>query len=161
MDSGVVNEHVDLAKVGSAERSWSHDIMGLGQEEPSFDFAYRSDSRRCDSVSHSRATRANARGLLGRDCDLGHHAGYSWRDADALGRSDRGHRRGCVNWSARDKLLRGKSGCLRACDHSHRITVDRVSFGEDCVSLREHYAFDYRSHPALGSGLDHRAAKIP
>jgi len=55
----------------------------------------------------------------------------------------------------------GKSVCLRACDHSHRIAVDRGSFGEDCVSLRRHYAFHYRSHPALGSGVDHRAAQIP
>jgi hypothetical protein len=65
--SAVINEDVDLAKAGSVEGSCSHEIMGLGQEEPSFDYAQRSHSRRCDSVSHYRAARANARGLLGRD----------------------------------------------------------------------------------------------
>lgn len=108
MNSGVINEDVDLAKVASVERSCSREIMGVEQEEPSFGYAHHSHSRRCDSVSHYRAARANARGLLGRDRDVGCHAGHSWRDADDLDRSDRRHRRRCVNWSARDKLLRGQ-----------------------------------------------------
>src|SRR2546428_9350327 len=64
----------NLAKAGSLERSCSHEILGLGQEEPSFDHARDSHSCRCDSVSHDRAARANARGLLGRDRDLGRDA---------------------------------------------------------------------------------------
>src|SRR5207244_6391079 len=40
VDSGVINEDLDLAKAGSLERSCSHEIMGLGQEEPSFDYAH-------------------------------------------------------------------------------------------------------------------------
>ena len=161
MDSGVINQDLDLAKAGSVEGLCLHEIMGLGREEPSFDDTRYSHSSGYNRVSHNRAARANARGVLGRDRDLGRHASYSWRNANALARSDRRHRRGCVNWSARDKLLWGKSGRVFAGDRSHRITVDRVSFGEVCVSLREHYACDYRSHPALGSGLDHRAAQIP
>jgi hypothetical protein len=64
------------------EKSCSHEIPGLGQEESSFDHACHSHSRRYDSVSHNRAALANARGLLGRDRDLGRHAIYSWRDGN-------------------------------------------------------------------------------
>src|SRR6267142_4767012 len=45
--------------------------MGLGREEPSFHHARHSYSRRCDCVSHNRAARANARGLLGCHRDPG------------------------------------------------------------------------------------------
>src|SRR6266576_6063006 len=40
----------------------------------------------------------------------------------------------------------GQRACapIRACDYSHRIAVDRVSFGEDCVSLGKHYPRDHR-----------------
>jgi len=53
-------QDVDLAKAASPERSCSHETLGLGQEEPSFDHARHSHSRRCDCVSHDRAARANA-----------------------------------------------------------------------------------------------------
>ena len=43
----------------------------------------------------------------------------------------------------------------------HRIALDRVSFGENCVSLREHHPRDHRSHSAHGCTVDHRAAQIP
>jgi hypothetical protein len=49
VDSGVINEDLDLAEAGSVEGSCSHEIMGLGEEEPSFDYAQHSHSRRCDS----------------------------------------------------------------------------------------------------------------
>ena len=39
-------------------------------------------------------------------------------------------------------------------DYSHRIAVDPVSFGEDCLSLRKHYPRDHRSNSAFGSGVD-------
>jgi hypothetical protein len=35
MDSGVINQDLDLAKAGSAEGLCLHEIMGLGREEPS------------------------------------------------------------------------------------------------------------------------------
>ena len=149
MDSGVINQDLDLAKAGSVERSCSHEILGWGQEEPSFDHTRYSHSSGYNRVSHNRTARANARGVLGRDRDLGRHASYSWRNADALARSDRRHRRGCVNWSARDKLLWGKSGRVRGCDFSRRIAAHCISFGEDGVSLREHYSHDHCSNSAL------------
>ncbi len=37
VDSGVINQDLDLAKAGSLERSSSHETLGLGQEESSFD----------------------------------------------------------------------------------------------------------------------------
>jgi hypothetical protein len=37
---------------------------------------------------------------------------------------------------------------IGACDYSHRIAVDRISFGEDCVSLGKHYPRDHRSNSA-------------
>jgi hypothetical protein len=38
---------------------------------------------------------------------------------------------------------------IRACDYSYRIAVDRVSFGEDCVSLGKHYPRDHCSNSAF------------
>jgi len=151
---------VDLAKAGSLERSCSHEIMGLGRKEPSFDHARHSHSRRCDSVSHNRAARANARGLLGRDRDFGRDAIHPRRDADALGRADRRHRRGCVSWSTRGKLLQGKSGRVRGCDLSRWIALHRVSFGEERISLCERYPNYHRSNSAIGCIVDHRSAQI-
>ena len=52
-------------------------------------------------------------------------------------------------------------GCVRSRYCSHRIALDRVSFGEDCVSLGKHYPRDHRSNSAFGSGADHRAAQGP
>jgi hypothetical protein len=95
-----------LAKTGSLERSCSDETLGLGREESSFGHARDSHSSRCDRVSHHRAARANARGLLGCDRDFGRHAIHARRDADALDRADRRHRRGCVSWSARGKFFR-------------------------------------------------------
>ena len=57
-----------------------------------------------------------------------------------------------------DRPTRGAP--IRACDYSHRIAVDRVSFGEDCVSLGKHYPRDHGSNSAFGSGADHRAAQV-
>src|SRR5438445_684721 len=61
---------------------------------------FDSHSRRRDRVSHSCAARANARGVLGCDRDPSCNAIHARRDADALDRADRRHRRGCVGWSA-------------------------------------------------------------
>ena len=63
-------------------------------------------------------------------------------------RANRRHGRGRLSWSARDKLLRSKSGRVRGCDLSRRIAVDRVSFGEDRISLRERYPHYHRSNSA-------------
>ena len=73
---------------------------------------------------------------------------YSRRYADTLDRANRRYRRGCAGWSARGKLLQSKSGRVRGCDLSRRISVDRVSPGEDCVSLYEHYSHHHRSNSA-------------
>jgi hypothetical protein len=83
------------------------------------------------------------------------------RDADALARADRRHRHRRISGSARGEFSRCKFDCVRRCDRSDRITVDRVSFGEDRVSLRQHYPRHHCSNPAFGSGVDHRAAPIP
>ena len=77
--------------------------MDLGREESSIGHARDSHSRRCDSVSHNRAPRANARSVLGRDRDPGRDAIHARCDVDALDRADRRDRRGCVGWSARGK----------------------------------------------------------
>jgi hypothetical protein len=63
-----------FAKAGSLQRLCSHEIMGLGREESSFDHIRRSHGSRCDRVSHNRAARANARGVLGLDRDFGRQA---------------------------------------------------------------------------------------
>jgi len=138
-----------------------YEIVDLGQEEPSFDHARHSHSSRCDRVSHHRAAGANARGLLGRDRDLGRDAIDAGRDADALARANRRHRRGRLSWSTRSKLFRAKSGRVRGCDFSPRIVVVRVSFGEDGISLCQHYAYYHRSNSPLGSGVDDRVAQVP
>ena len=65
---------VDSAKAGAPERSCSDEIMGLGQEESSFDRARDSHSSRRDCVGYYHAPGANAGGVLGRDRDLGRHA---------------------------------------------------------------------------------------
>ena len=74
VDSGVINQDLDLAKAGSLERSSSHETLGLGQEESSFDCARDSHSSRRDFVGYYRAAGANAGGVLGRDRNLGRHA---------------------------------------------------------------------------------------
>jgi hypothetical protein len=65
---------VDLAKAGSPETSCSNEIMGLGQEESSFDCARDSHSSRRYCVGYYRAASANTEGVLCRDRDLGRHA---------------------------------------------------------------------------------------
>jgi hypothetical protein len=55
----------------------------------------------------------------------------------------------------------GGSFLAFACDRSDRIAVDRVPFGEDGVSLRQHHPRHHCFSPAFGSGVDHRAAPIP
>jgi hypothetical protein len=92
-----------------------------------------------DGVGHYRAAGANARGVLGRDRDFGRHAIHRRRDTDAVDRANRRHRSGCVSWSTRGKLLQSKSGRVRSRDFSRRIAAHRISFGEDRISLREHY----------------------
>ena len=77
-----------------------------------------------------------------------------------LDRADCRYCRGCVSWSTRGKLLRRKSGCIRASDLSRGIAVDRVSFGEDRISLCEHYPHYHCSNSALGRASDDRFAQI-
>lgn len=77
-----------LPRETGCEDDFFHETMGLGREESSFDHTRDSHSRRCDCVTHHRAARANARGLLGRDRDLGCNAIYSRRDAGAVDRAD-------------------------------------------------------------------------
>jgi hypothetical protein len=69
----------------------------LGREEPSFDHTRDSHRCRCNRVSHYRAACANARGLLGCDRYFGCDAIYSWRNANALDRTDRRYRGGRVS----------------------------------------------------------------
>ena len=40
------------------------------------------------------------------------------------------------------------------------IAVDRVSFGENCISLRKCYPRDHRFNSAVESGVEHRFAQI-
>ena len=71
----------NLAKPGWLERSCSHEILGLGREEPSFDHSH---SSRCDCLSRNRAARPDARGLRVRDRDLGGDAIEPRGDANGL-----------------------------------------------------------------------------
>jgi hypothetical protein len=95
----------NLAKPGSLERSCPHEIMGLGRKESSFDHACHSHRRRRDCFRVDRAARANARGLLGCDRNIGRDAIHSRRDADAFDRADRRHCRGRISRSARGKFF--------------------------------------------------------
>src|SRR6266446_2556106 len=74
---------------------------------------------------------------------------------------NRRHRCGRVSWSTRGKLFRSKSGCVRGCDLSRRTALDRVSFGEDRISLREHYSHDHCSNSALRCTVDNCSAQVP
>ena len=150
-----------LAKGGSSERSCPDEALGLGREEPSFDHTRHSHRGRRNRVSSYSPARANARGLLGCDRHFGRNAIYSWRYANAVGRADRGDRGGCVGGSDRSKFLWRESRCLCGRDCSHRIALDRVSSGEDRVSLRQHYPRYHRSDSAVGAGVDYRAPPIP
>ena len=42
-----------------------------------------------------------------------------------------------------------------------RIAVDRLSIGEDRLSLREHHSHYYRSNSTLGCAVEHRSAQVP
>src|SRR5438874_7041558 len=150
----------NLAKPSSLERSCSHEIMGLGRKEPSFNHARHSHRPRCDCVRLNRAARANARGLLGCDRNIGRDAIHSRRDADALDRADRRYRGGCLSRSARGKLSRRKPRCVRGCNRPPRIALDHISSGEDCVSLCQHYPRHHRSDFAFGSGVDYRVTRV-
>ena len=83
-DRHAVAGRTNLAKPGWLERSCLHEILGLEREEPSFDHARHSHSSRGDSRGHNRAARPDARGLLGRDRDLGRDAIEPRRDPNAL-----------------------------------------------------------------------------
>ena len=150
----------EFPKPGLLARSCAHEILGLGRKESSFDHTRDPHSRRCYRVSHHRAARANARGLLGCDRDIGRHAIHSWRDADTLVRADRSHCRGRVSRSARGKFFWRKPRRIRGRNRSHRIALDRVSSGEDRISLRKHYPRHHRSDSAFGSGVDYRVAQV-
>ncbi len=76
-------------------------------------------------------------------------------------RANRRDRGGRVSGSARGKFLWREPRRLRSRDCSHWIALDRVSFGEDGVSLRQHYPRYHRSNSASGSGVDNRAAPVP
>src|SRR5437867_6792070 len=95
----------NLAKPSSLERSCSDETLGLGRKEPSFDHACHSHRPRCDCVRADRAARANARGLLGCDCNISRDAIHSRRDPDALDRADRRYRGTRVSRSARGKFF--------------------------------------------------------
>jgi hypothetical protein len=56
-----------------------------------------SHRRRRDRVSYHRAVRGNARGVMGRDRDLGRHPIHVRRDTDAVDRANRRYRCGCVS----------------------------------------------------------------
>ena len=117
-----------------------------------------SHSSGCDRIRHNRAARANAQGLLGCDPYFGRNAIYSGRNPNALARANRRYRGGRVSGNARGKFLWREPRCLRSRDCSHLIARDRVSFGEDGVSLRRHYPRYHRSDSAFASGVDNRAA---
>jgi hypothetical protein len=106
------------------------------------------------TVSVIIAARANARGVMGRDRDIDHYAIHRRRDTDAVDRANRRHGGGCVSWSTRGKLLQSKPGRVRGCDFSRRIAAHRVSFGEDGISLCEHYSHDHCSNSALRCTVD-------
>ena len=55
----------------------------------------------------------------------------------------------------------GEPRRVRGCDCSNRIPFNRVSFGEDRLSLRQHYPRHHRSDSAFGSGVDYHTAQIP
>jgi len=55
----------------ASEDDFFHETMGLGREESSFDHTRDSHSGRYDRITHNRAARANARGLLGCHRDPG------------------------------------------------------------------------------------------
>ena len=76
------------------EDDFFHETIALGREQPSFDHTRASHSGRCNGISCNPATRANARGLLGRDRDSGCDVIPSRRDVDAIIRADCRHRRG-------------------------------------------------------------------
>ena len=60
-----------------------YESLDLGERESSFDHTLYSHSGRCDRVSHNRAPRAYARGLLGRDRDFSRDAIDTRRDSNA------------------------------------------------------------------------------
>ena len=91
----------------------TYEILGWGQEEPSFDHTRHSHSSCCDRVSHHRAAHANARSVLGRDRDFDRHPIHVRRDTDAVDRANRRHCCRCVSWSTRGKLLQSKSSRVR------------------------------------------------
>jgi hypothetical protein len=53
------------------------------------------------------------------------------------------------------EVITSKQICrVRRCNFSRRIAAHRVSFGEDRISLREHYSHHYRSNSALRCTVD-------
>ena len=64
----------------------TYEILGWGQEEPSFDNTRHSHSSCCDRVNHHRAAHANARSLLGSDRNFDRHPIHVRRDTNAVDR---------------------------------------------------------------------------
>jgi len=65
-----------------------------------------------------------------------------------------------VSRSARGNFFGRKPRRVRGCDRFHRIALDRVSSGEDCISVRQRYPRHHRSDSAFGSGVDYRVTQV-
>ena len=128
---------------------WAWDEKNL----PSITHAIRTAVAATTSVIIARLVQCQRptglRSLLGRnESTLGATLTLSLERIVAIGR-------------ARGKFLWRKPHRLRSRDCSRRIARDRVSLGEDGVSLRQHYPRYHRSDSAFGSGVDNRAAPVP
>ena len=143
---------------------WKDDVgmkgLGLSREEPSFNHTRHSHSSGCDRIRHNRAPRANAQGPLGCDRYFSRNAIYSGRATLTLSLERIVATAWRVSGTARGKFLWRDPRRLRSRNCSHLIARDRVSFGEDGVSLRQHYPRYHRSDSAFGSGVDNRAAPV-
>ncbi len=136
------------------------ETLEMGTGKPSIRHTFNSNRHCGGDIARSRASVWISRGLLVCDCNACRDAINTRCDLANFGRTHCSYRAGCFGWRACSNLFPRKSFCVRGRGICAGTFVRRISYGENCISLREHHACNYRAHSPFKPRLDHRASPL-
>ena len=132
----------------------------MGTGKPSVRHTFNSNGDCSDYIARRRTSVRISRGLLVCDCDACRDAINTRCDLANFGRTHRRYRAGCFGWRAGSRLFRWKSFCVRRHGICAGTFVRRISYGENCISLRQHHACNHCAHSPFKRRLDYCVSPV-
>ena len=126
----------------------------MGAGKPSVSTTFNTNRHCGDYIARSRASIWLTRSLLGCNRHPCRNAINARCDTSNFSRTHCRYRAGCSRWSAPGDLVSRKSSCVRRRDICAGTFVHHIPHGKNCVSLREHHAWNNRAHSAFKRRMD-------